>query len=183
LPTYVLCAVVGGSRALAFTSGDFGQVCQPPARAARVRQAETLRVVLSAVTVLVPGVHGRPELERAPVAGARLAAVPEAPETRKEDRSAVTKLLGKPGDLQNGPRDILAPEGHVMTGDRLGQDAAYFPAAFGSGSTRRPRKPRRASRGPAHRVPRPGEAGGPARNDADLPGLTVEGGHSAWSPG
>jgi hypothetical protein len=143
-------------RALVLTSADFGQ-------------AQTLRGLLSAVTALVPGLRARPGPERAPVAGARLAAVPEALETRAEDLLAVTKLLGKPGDLPNGPRDILAPEGHVMTGDRLGQDAAYFPLAFGSASTRRPRRPRRASRAPAHRVPRPGEAGGPARNDADCP--------------
>jgi hypothetical protein len=101
-------------RALALTSADFGQ-------------AQTLRGLLSAVTALVPGLRARPGPERAPVAGARLTAVPEALETREEDLLAVTKLLDKPGDLQNGPRDILAPEGHVMTGDRLGQDAAYFP--------------------------------------------------------
>jgi len=63
---------------------------------------------------------------------AQLAAVPEALETRKEDLSAVTKLLDKPGNLQNGaPVTSSLPKGHVMTGDPLGQDAAYFPAAFG----------------------------------------------------
>ncbi len=89
-------------RAPAFTSADFGQ-------------AEALCVVLSVVTVLVPGLRGRPELERAPVAGAQLAAVPEALETREEDLSAVTKLLDKPGDLQNGALVTSSlPEGHVM---------------------------------------------------------------------
>src|SRR5207248_1185016 len=102
----------------------------------------------------------------------------EALETRKVALSAVTKL-DKPGNLQNGPRDILAPEGRVMTGDWLGQDAAYFPRHSGSGSTPRPRRPRRTSRGPPHRVPGPGGAGGPTRNDAELSDLTVEGGHSA----
>lgn len=54
-------------------------------------------------------------------------------ENGEEVLSAVTDLLDKPGDLQKGALVISAlPDGQVLTGDRLtGQDASYFPAAFG----------------------------------------------------
>lgn len=51
----------------------------------------------------------------------------------EEELSAVTDLLDKPGDLQKGALVLstLPPE-LVLTGDRLiGQDAFYFPNAFG----------------------------------------------------
>lgn len=46
--------------------------------------------------------------------------------------SAVTDLLDKPGELQKGALSTswLAEE-RVMVGDQLGQDASYFPKAFG----------------------------------------------------
>jgi len=129
------------------------------------------------VTVLLPAVRGRPELERAPVAGAQLAAVPEALETREEDLSAVTKLLDKPGDLQNGALVTSSlPKGHVMTGDPLGQDAAYFPA-FGIRIYSPPSQAQENFSRPSAPCPGPGGADGPTRNDADLSGLTVVG----WS--
>lgn len=44
----------------------------------------------------------------------------------------VKDLLDKPGDLQKGALcSSSLPEEHVMVGDQLGYDAAYFPVAFG----------------------------------------------------
>lgn len=61
------------------------------------------------------------------------AAVLERLDSGDEVLSAVTDLLDKPGDLQKGALvTSTLPEGQVLTGDRLtGQDAIYFPAAFG----------------------------------------------------
>ena len=67
-----------------------------------------------------------------------------------------------------------------MTGDRLGQDAAY-PAASGIRIYSPPSQARRTSRGPAHRVPGLGEADGPARNDADFVRFDCAEWHSAMS--
>jgi hypothetical protein len=60
-------------------------------------------------------------------------AVLEKLDSGDEVLSAVTDLLDKPGDLQKGALVMSAlPEGQVLTGDRLtGQDAIYFPTAFG----------------------------------------------------
>ena len=60
-------------------------------------------------------------------------AVLERLESGEEVLSAVTDLLDKPGDLQKGAVVMSTlPDGQVLTGDRLtGQDASYFPAAFG----------------------------------------------------
>ena len=65
-----------------------------------------------------------------------------------------------------------------MTGDRLGQGVAYFRRHPGSGSTPALAGQENFSR-PSAPCPRTWRSGGPARNDADLSGLTVEGGHSA----
>jgi hypothetical protein len=46
--------------------------------------------------------------------------------------SAVRDLLDKPGDLQKGALSTSwLAEDRIMVGDQLGQEAAYFPAAFG----------------------------------------------------
>lgn len=60
-------------------------------------------------------------------------AVLERLDSGDEVLSAVTDLLDKPGDLQKGALVMSTlPEGQVLTGDRLtGQDAIYFPTAFG----------------------------------------------------
>jgi hypothetical protein len=60
-------------------------------------------------------------------------AVLEKLDSGDEVLSAVTDLLDKPGDLQKGALVMSTlPEGLVLTGDRLtGQDAIYFPKAFG----------------------------------------------------
>jgi hypothetical protein len=59
------------------------------------------------------------------------AAVPPALEPGEEALSAVTKLFDKPGDLQNGALVTSSlPEDHVVIGDRLGKDAAYFPGGI-----------------------------------------------------
>jgi hypothetical protein len=60
-------------------------------------------------------------------------AVLERLDSGDEILSAVTDLLDKPGDLQKGALVMSTlPEGQVLTGDRLtGQDAIYFPTAFG----------------------------------------------------
>jgi hypothetical protein len=60
-------------------------------------------------------------------------AVLEKLDSGDEVLSAVTDLLDKPGDLQKGALVMSTlPEGQVLTGDRLtGQDAVYFPTAFG----------------------------------------------------
>jgi hypothetical protein len=58
-------------------------------------------------------------------------AVLESLDSGEEVLSAVTKLLDKPGDLQKGALVTSSlPADRAVTGDRLGQDAAYFPAAF-----------------------------------------------------
>jgi hypothetical protein len=60
-------------------------------------------------------------------------AVLERLDSGDEVLSAVTDLLDKPGELQKGALVMSTlPEGQVLTGDRLiGQDAIYFPTAFG----------------------------------------------------
>jgi hypothetical protein len=60
-------------------------------------------------------------------------AVLEKLDSGDEVLSAVTDLLDKPGELQKGALVMSTlPEGLVLTGDRLtGQDAVYFPTAFG----------------------------------------------------
>lgn len=59
-------------------------------------------------------------------------AVLERLESGDEVLSAVTDLLDKPGDLQKGALVASTlPDNRVLTGDRLTQDAAYFPEAFG----------------------------------------------------
>jgi len=77
--------------------------------------------------------------------------------------SAVTKLLDKPGDLQNGALVTTSLPGprHDRWPARPGH--RLFPRHSGSGSTPSPGRPRRTSPGPVHRVPEPGEADGPAR--------------------
>jgi hypothetical protein len=46
--------------------------------------------------------------------------------------SAVRDLLDKPGDLQKGALSTSRlAENRIMVGDQLGQEAAYFPEAFG----------------------------------------------------
>ena len=53
-------------------------------------------------------------------------------ETAQEAPWAVTKLVDKPDRLQKGALVTSSlPEDHIIIADRLGQDAAYFPAAFG----------------------------------------------------
>jgi hypothetical protein len=60
------------------------------------------------------------------------AAVLEALDSGEERLSAVSKLLDKPGDLQKGALTASwLPEDRVMVGDRLSQEASYFPDAFG----------------------------------------------------
>lgn len=59
-------------------------------------------------------------------------AVLERLESGEEVLSAVTDLLDKPGDLQKGALvTSTLPDDEVLTGDRLTQDAMYFPGAFG----------------------------------------------------
>jgi hypothetical protein len=59
-------------------------------------------------------------------------AVLERLDSGEEVLSAVTDVLDKPGELQKGALVSSAlADGHVMTGDRLIPDAAYFPRAFG----------------------------------------------------
>ncbi len=60
-----------------------------------------------------------------------------------------------PGPRICSPRQPAREPGSAQPARRrrLGQDAAYFSAAFGIRITPRPRRPGRASRDPAHRVP------------------------------